>query len=526
MTNDPIAWGFNMPQGNYRISGGDDAIRQNAQRTLDLHVALRDRVSAVESVTESGPPTVRGSLDPSQNLDEMTETSWNGYWTISAANTNPGLPSTPGVAAMLKVENTVQDSTQTLQFRFGGGNFTRTGAGTAWQPWLQTDGAFTRRGALPADTPLSSLTNRYDGGMWGISSNRTYPDLPTVSGTRQLAALANFTTGLGDTLQVVMFRYRQGTFWRVQTSPAGAFTDWLPLHENAQGIVDDAVAPFNARIRMLELAAPPRTPFEQTNTFTTYEEGDAFLDWFVAHHPEVAILDLGRSRQGRPIRAMQFGDPSKPTLYIMAAQHGDEPMGREAAYIWARKLTERDDLDDVCIVITPVVNVDRINQTRLSSSDTDLNRNWERRTTAEIKAASSVFATHDVVLAIDSHEGGTFTEMQGVGPSAPNVPEPLVSQGHALHQHIAEHFAAAGMPWSDYPGGDETDLARNNIAITEAATTYLFESPSLLASNMYSPSVEWRRDLYLAAYDAVLDHFTANLTDYIAAKANARKATP
>lgn len=517
----PEQYGFSMPKDTDLIRGGDDAISTNATRTVALHESLKGRINTIEDITDNGVPHVRGSLDPTQSLDEMNTTEWNGYWTVSSTNTNPGLPATPGVAAVLIVENTITDASQTLLFRFGGGNFFRTAAGSNWQSWLQTDGAFTRRGTLPADTPLSSLVNRYDGGMWGISSSRSYPDLPTVSGTRQPAGMANFTTGLGDTIQIITFRYKQGTFWRVQTSPTPAFTDWLPLHENAQGIVDSAVAPFEARIRMLELATEPRTTFEQTETFTSYEEGDAFLDWFVAHHPEVAILNLGPSRQGRPIRALQFGDPTKPTLYIMGSQHGDEPMGREAAYIWARSLAERDDLTDLCVVITPVVNVDRINVQRLSSSNTDLNRNWATRTTAEITAASSVFDSHDVILTIDAHEGGTYTLMQGIGPTADTVPTTLTTMGSALHAHVTASFTAADMAWGDYPGGPETELARNNIAITEGSTTYLFESPSLLEADMYSPSVAWRRDLYLLAYDSVLEHVLTNLGDYITAKNNA-----
>lgn len=517
----PEQYGFSMPKGTDLIRGGDDAISTNAQRTVALHESLENRVVNIEDVTDNGVPRIRGSLDTAQSLDGMTESSWNGYWTISSANTNPGLPATPGVAALLIVENTITDASQTLLFRFGGGNFFRTAADANWQSWLQTDGAFTRRGSLPADKPLSSLVNRYDGGMWGISSSRSYPDLPDVSGTRQPAGMANFTTGLGDAIQIITFRYRQGTFWRVQTSPTPAFTDWLPLHEDAQGIVDSAVAPFEARIRMLELATEPRTTFEQTDTFTSYEAGDAFLDWFVAHHPEVEILNLGPSRQDRPIRALQFGDPTKPTLYIMASQHGDEPMGREAAYIWARSLTERTDLTDLCVVITPVVNVDRINVQRLSSSNTDLNRNWETRTTDEITAASSVFASHNVILTIDAHEGGTYTLMQGIGPTADTVPASLSAMGGQLHDHLTAAFTAADMAWGDYPGGSETELARNNIPITEHSTTYLFESPSLLEADMYSPSVTWRRDLYLLAYDSLLEHVVTNLDAYVTAKNNA-----
>ena len=143
------------------------------------------------------------------------------------------------------------------------------------------------------------------------------------------------------------------------------------------------------------------------------------------------------------------------------------------------------------------------------------------RTAKETQAAASVFATHDVVLMVDAHEGGKYTHMQGIGPTAEGVAQSVLDQSAALHAHLTASFGSSSYPWDDYPGGADVEVARNAIALQEGCATYLFESPSLLSENMYSPTVTWRRDMYLHAYRAAFEHFQENLADYVGAKASA-----
>ncbi len=517
-----------------------------------INKAIDNANEALKKAGEAGKNLNRGTLDQNQALDDMIASSWNGLWVVSSANTNPNLPNTPKVAGMLRVWATGNgDAMQILIWRSGGGIYEREYTETSWRPWRRTDkilseapdrldaleeisssGPFYRKPTLPDGTDFNTLRTNTSNGLHVIGSTQNYPNCPVASGTRVPGALMLFSTGNGDTYQRVFYRNKGGVFERYETA-VGKFTAWSRLDAfNPDEILTqlsnltEKGRKSEAHINLIEAQLTPKSTFESTNKFTTYAEGEAYLDWLVRLYPnKVSVRTVGQTRLGLPLRALQFGNPNKPTLYIMASQHGDEPMGREAAMIFARHLCESTSLgtlfSDTCIVILPVVNADKINVTRLSSSNTDLNRNWLTRTTDEIKVASSIFALYNVVLTIDAHEGGGVDFMAGLGPTADGIAPEIISVANNLHTTLASTFASAGEPWRDYAGAPDIENARNNIALTEHSVTYLFESPSLLENNMYYPSVTWRRDLYLLAYNMVIKHFHANLGDYIAAKESA-----
>ena len=505
---------------NLRTAFRDLAVTSEAAITTATGVALdgvNTRLSEVEAVTDTAPH-VRGTLDASVSLDSMTAQADNGYWTIGSANSNPGLPATPGVAAKLSVENTSNDKRQVLTFRSGGGTFERIGVSSSWGAWVRTDGALSRRGTLPAGTDLDTMRTASWIGVWTLSATGDYPHLPNAPVSAGM--LVVMTTGVGDTWQRVAFRFSGGVYEREQTG-AASFSDWRRV-DAGSGPVEDT-SHLQAAIAA---ATPPRTGFEQSDRFTSYQAGDGYMDWVAAQHPDVIeVLNLGPSRQGRPIRALQMGDPAKPALYLMMSQHGDEPMAKEAVLSLARELAEDDSLagfwGDACIVITPVVNVDKINVQRLSSSNTDLNRNWATKTTAEIQAASSVLDTHDVVLCIDGHEGGNSSLFQTVGPTAPGVHSSLVTMASSLSTALDTGLAAMPYPHATYPGEDVTEIARNAVALGWGATTMVYEGPSLLHNGMYVPPVAPRHETYLEALRVTVAHFRDHLADYVAAKADA-----
>lgn len=519
--------GYNLPVGTDLISGGDNAISKNAHTSYNRDEELADSIASIREVTDSGPQYMRGTLDASQSLDDMRSSSWNGTWAIGSANANPGLPATPGYVGLLTVRSSGNDHYQRLDFRFGAGSYERIGQLTNAGTWRSLNAPFSNKGTLGDGLALSSLTSLYDGGIHTIGSTRSHPDLPPVSGTRPPAILLNFPTGNGDTFQMLTYRFGGGTFWRAQTTGA-AFTEWADLAttggDNGGGDLDGQAG---ARLRLLELVTPPRTAFESTLRFSTYEDGEAYVKWLAAHHPErVEILDLGESAQGRAITGLRIGDPSKPALYVMASQHGDEPMGREAAYVWARNLLQdtstdfADFLTTACIIVTPVVNVDKINQTRVNSTGTNLNANWATESTEEITAASSVLKDYDVVLTIDAHEGG-YSYTTAEVPTAPEIAQSLKDTSSALFSHLESAFIAASEEFGVFPGSDDLAIARNAIPHRYKSSTLLLEIPSMLADNMYFPDVQWRHQLYMLAYDSVLEHFRANLGSYVTAKQTA-----
>ncbi len=523
-------WQIPYPDSNDLIAGSSEnlriAMQSMATRTDQGITAATDaanaeldsRLTAAEEVTETAL-YVRGSLDGAVSLDSLTAQSDNGYWTVGSAGTNPGMPATPGVPGKLTVENASNDKRQVLAFRYGGGVYERLGVGSAWSAWTRTDGALTRRGTLPSGADLNAMRTASWIGVWTLSATGAYVNPPTGHDAGVPGMLVVTTTGQGDTWQRAIWRFSVGVYERVQTG-VSAFSDWRR--------VDTDPAPTGSTNLPAALAAAttPTTGFEQSARFTTYGAGDGYMDWLAAQHPDrAAVLDLGTSRRDLPIRALQLGDPSKPCLYLMMTQHGDEPMGKEASLTLARELLTDSGMDalwsEACIVITPVVNVDMVNVQRLSSSDTDLNRNWQPKTTKEIRAASSVLDTHDVVLCIDGHEGGNSSLFQTVGPTAPGVHSSLVAMAASLSSALDTGLAAMPYPHATYPGEDVTEIARNAVALGWGATTMVYEGPSLLHNGIYVPPVAPRHETYLEALRVTVAHFRDNLADYVQAKSQA-----
>ena len=523
-----------------------------ASSSENLRTAFRDQAVSTEAAINSVEGELstavkrQGRLADGTNLDDLWRVSDSGVHELSPAGVYTNLPpGVAGVAAQLRVESRGAVGTQEV-VQYGSSRIWRRNMSNStisprgWLGWrrieadaavvdqLESDvgSAFLRRGGLPDGTALSSLTARTDTGLWIVGGSSTYPDLPEVIGTRQTAELMNFPSGSGGTFQMITFRYNQGTFWRVQTGAQGIFSDWLPL---GGGSGPETAPDVLGRLELLEAATPLVTTFESTRIFTSYEAGEAYMDRLAAAHPDRAsILDLGESRQGRPIRAMRMGDPAMPTFYVIASQHGDEPMGRECAYQWLREMLERPDfdtiIDGICVVVTPVVNADRINVQRLSSSGTDLNGNWPTEGTSEITAASSVLKTHDVVLTMDAHEGGLWETMQAAIANAPEVAASVKSMSQVLYDHVEQAYADAGEAFAVFPGSENLSQARNVIAERYKSATILFEGSSDLHNNMYSPDVVYREGAYMLAYRTVFEHFRANVADYVAAKAAAEGA--
>lgn len=524
-------WQIPYPTSNDLIAGSAEnlriAMQSMATRTDQgittatdaANAELDSRLAAAEEVTETAL-YVRGTLDGTVNLDSLTAQSDNGYWTVGSAGTNPGMPATPGVPGKLTVENTSNDKRQVIAFRSGGGVYERLGVGSAWSAWTRTDGALTRRGTLSAGTDLNAMRSASWIGAWTLSATGAYVNPPPGHEEGVPGMLVVLTTGQGDTWQRAIWRFSVGVYERVQTG-VSTFSDWrrVDTDTSAGGAGNTLSAAFAA-------AVTPRTGFEQSARFTTYEAGDGYMDWLAAQHPDrAAVLNLGASRQGLPIRALQLGDPSKPCLYLMMTQHGDEPMGKEASLTLARELLTDSGMDalwsQACIVITPVVNVDMVNVQRLSSSDTDLNRNWQTKTTKEIQAASSVLDTHDVVLCIDGHEGGNSSLFQTVGPTAPGVHPALQGMAASLTAALDTGLADMPYPHATYPGEDVDVIARNAVALNWGATTMVYEGPSLLHNGMYVPDVTSRHDTYLEALRVTVAHFRDNLAAYAQAKGEA-----
>jgi protein MpaA len=90
--------------------------------------------------------------------------------------------------------------------------------------------------------------------------------------------------------------------------------------------------------------------------------------------PARAVV-LGRSWQGRPIRAVQVGNPAGTPVLVVGAIHGDE-----AAGIAVARALERSSPHDLDLWIVPDLNPDGVAAgTRGNAHGVDLNRNFPWR---------------------------------------------------------------------------------------------------------------------------------------------------
>ena len=180
-------------------------------------------------------------------------------------------------------------------------------------------------------------------------------------------------------------------------------------------------------------------------TFTSNEELGAILHGLARsaaigeHSSDVSVIPLGVSQLGAPIEALAFTRPAtpaalpasgvpgasaarRPTVVILAAQHGDEPAGTEALIAVAQDLAGgrmASVLDRVDVVLLPRANADGAAAFKRGAADgTDVNRDHLLLQTPEARAIAELLATFTPLVVLDLHEypvGGAFvTKFGGV----------------------------------------------------------------------------------------------------------------
>lgn len=115
----------------------------------------------------------------------------------------------------------------------------------------------------------------------------------------------------------------------------------------------------------------------------------ADLDRFLAEikaHPLVAIEEIGRTVEGRPLEIVRVGRPDAPRRVLLRARaHAWEPGGNWVVQGLVRALLSDDEtarrcLDRYCLYVLPMANKDAVarGRTRFNMLGKDLNRNWDK----------------------------------------------------------------------------------------------------------------------------------------------------
>jgi len=206
----------------------------------------------------------------------------------------------------------------------------------------------------------------------------------------------------------------------------------------AQPAILPPTIPWNGASRTLMVPAsdPWVTPSEVTAFRTTprYDETFAYLRKLVAAAPNLKIVSLGKSPEGRDIwmviaskeRAFTpeaLRRSGKPIVFAQAGIHAGEIDGKDAGLMLLRDMTvrgtKRELLDRANFLFVPIFNVDgherftrwsRINQRgpeeggwRTNARNLNLNRDYMKADSAEMHAMIRALVTWQPDLYIDLH---------------------------------------------------------------------------------------------------------------------------
>ncbi|MEZ5290074.1 MAG: M14 family zinc carboxypeptidase [Vicinamibacterales bacterium] len=166
--------------------------------------------------------------------------------------------------------------------------------------------------------------------------------------------------------------------------------------------------------RFADPAPPPTPAFADGRTdLTSHDEALAFLERLAAGTPgHVTVETAGRSQEGRALALVALTgtggySAARPTVLVLAQQHGNEPSGGEAALALAARLAgpDRALLDRVNVYVVPRANPDGAEHfVRATASGADVNRDHLLLQTPEAQAIAAVTRRLRPDVVLDLHE--------------------------------------------------------------------------------------------------------------------------
>jgi hypothetical protein len=197
----------------------------------------------------------------------------------------------------------------------------------------------------------------------------------------------------------------------------------LPWHGKSEGLL---LAPEHAWATPFEASGGTRSP--------SYDETFAFVRRLAATSPELRLVSLGKSGEGRDVWmavAARAGAATpeavrrlgKPILLVQAGIHAGEIDGNDTGLVLLRDAlatkTKAGLLDQVSLLFIPILNVDgharssetnRINQRgpermgwRTNATNLNLNRDYAKADTPEIRAVLRALGDWTPDLYVDVH---------------------------------------------------------------------------------------------------------------------------
>ncbi|MFI0471714.1 M14 family zinc carboxypeptidase [Halomonas sp. HMF6819] len=233
--------------------------------------------------------------------------------------------------------------------------------------------------------------------------------------------------------------------------------------------------------------------------FRSNEQLNTDLQALDARFDTLSLTQAGESIEGRPLFAASVGDGPRK-LMIVTQQHGDEPVGTEAAMHFLEWLSGDSDAaaairEQVSVTVMPRVNPDGFARweqlvagnldpettldPRRNAADIDLNRTWDSSQpldatqAPETAAIRAVLAAFEPDMLLDYHNQNNYLNAAGeletqsvLWPTNGNVAPGIIATAQQAALALAQGLEAFDYGYlSLFPGGDAADIGRNGIGL-------------------------------------------------------------
>lgn len=227
------------------------------------------------------------------------------------------------------------------------------------------------------------------------------------------------------------------------------------------------------------------TPGEKSGLTETpsYAETIAWLERLAAEAPELAMVSLGRSAEGRRIRMViasadrafspkAMAETGKPVVLAHAGIHSGEIDGKDAGLMLLRDMTVREKRDELLdgahFLFIPVLNLDgherrspfsRMNQRgperpgwRTNARNLNLNRDFAKLETAGVRAVAEVVNEWEPDLYLDLHvtDGVDYQYDITYGWNGDHAWSPAIAEW--LDEHFRPTVDEKLRAWGHVPG--------------------------------------------------------------------------
>lgn len=267
---------------------------------------------------------------------------------------------------------------------------------------------------------------------------------------------------------------------------------WLLLLVGVPSAVSQDGSSTSGQTRTSDAGGAYRTGLERSDgeRTTTADEAIAVLDAIVADSPRAAYAKIGESELGDPIHLVRIGHPAAPqadaipsgrNVLFIAAQHGNEPAGREGVLRLIRELAFTDDaelvnqLSEVNVLVIPTANPDGFAaDRRRNESNIDTNRDHVTLQTVEARVMASVIQMAQPEIVVDAHESGNpphkpeqTARLEALWPSNLNADEAIRSLSREMIEGtIFSAVREAGYEAKVWGGrGGHEGVLRNTVGL-------------------------------------------------------------